>query len=114
VEPVARNRPADAPTLHYPGSPGEEGEGVCTTVQIILSPENLAPRTFASHRSRSRLVPEPARSSGCGVAQVTDAIVICLDALVLPLDERSYVGRQVLVERCFITDGFDIKSKFGQ
>src|SRR6202040_4432336 len=29
--------------------------------------------------------------------------VICLDALVLPLDERSYVGRQVLLERCFIS-----------
>jgi hypothetical protein len=54
-------------------------------------------------RSRSRLVPGPARSSGCRVAQVADAIVICLDALVLPLDERSYIGRQVLLERCFIS-----------
>jgi hypothetical protein len=29
--------------------------------------------------------------------------VICLDALVLPLDERSYVSRQALLERCFIS-----------
>src|SRR3984893_14919285 len=41
--------------------------------------------------------------SGRGVAEIADAIVICLDALVLPLDERSYVGRQALLERCFIS-----------
>jgi transposase len=29
--------------------------------------------------------------------------VICLDALVLPLDERSHVSRQVLLECCFIS-----------
>jgi hypothetical protein len=29
--------------------------------------------------------------------------VICLDALVLPLDERSNVSRQALLERCFIS-----------
>jgi hypothetical protein len=32
-----------------------------------------------------------------------DAIVICIDDLILPLDERSYVGRQALLERCFIS-----------
>jgi DNA topoisomerase-1 len=29
--------------------------------------------------------------------------VICLDALVLPLDECSYVDRQVLLKRCLIS-----------
>src|ERR1700730_5641976 len=29
--------------------------------------------------------------------------MICLDAFVLPLDERSYVGGQALLKRCFIS-----------
>jgi hypothetical protein len=47
--------------------------------------------------------PDCAGLSGRGVAQIADSVVICLDALVLPLDERSYVGRQALLQRRFIT-----------
>ena len=34
--------------------------------------------------------------------------MICLDAFILPLDERSYVGRQALLEGCFISSLGDI------
>src|ERR1700730_2354172 len=58
---------------------------------------------FSLGRERAPGSPGPARLSGCGVAQIADSVVICLDAFVLPLDERLYMGRQALLERRFIS-----------